>query len=369
MTKSDQPAKTPLHTVHARLGARMAPFAGFEMPIQYDGILAEHERARTTVGLFDVSHMGEVWVRGPDALGVVNRLISNDLNRIKDGRAQYACLCAQDGTIVDDLIAYRFSAEEILLCVNASNRATDYAHLVEHARGDAELVDEGDQWAQIAVQGPNAPALLSRVLGEPAAKLRPFRVLRLPFAGGEVVLATTGYTGERGGEIYAPAELAEALWLALEAAGGDLGVGPVGLGARDTLRLEMAYCLYGNDIDRSTTPLEAGLGWVTRLDKDGGFVGRDALVAQQEAGVPRKLIGIEVTERGIPRHGYPVLHEGQAVGVVTSGTRSPSTGRSIGLAYLPTALAGEGTELQVDCRGRLRAARVVRTPFYSPSKS
>lgn len=357
-------SRTPLFETHRRLGARMVPFAGFEMPVQYDGLVAEHTRTRTQVGLFDVSHMGEVRVTGPEALDVVNRLITNDLNRISDGRALYTCLCAEDGTIVDDLIVYRISPQEIFICVNAGNRAGDFAHMQAHARGEATLTDEGDAWGQIAVQGPNAPELLGRVFGADVGAQKPFRIRTAELGGTPVMVASTGYTGEPGGEVYAPASATAAVWEALEAAGQDLGVGPVGLGARDTLRLEMGYCLYGNDIDRTTTPLEAGLGWVVRLDK-ADFVGRSALVAQSEAGVPRKLVGVEVTERGIPRHGYPVLHEGAVVGTVTSGTSSPTTGRAVGLALVPTILSGLGTPLAVDCRGKLRAAKVVATPFYT----
>ncbi|TNF36479.1 MAG: glycine cleavage system aminomethyltransferase GcvT [Deltaproteobacteria bacterium] len=358
------PVRTPLYDVHTRLGARIVDFAGFEMPVQYAGILAEHQRVREQVGLFDVSHMGEVRVTGPEALDVVNRLITNDLHRIRDGRALYTCLCAEDGTIVDDMIVYRMSPEEIFICVNASNRATDFAHMQAHAEGDATLVDEGEAWSQIAVQGPAAPELLGRVFGPELAALKPFRLREAPFDGATVYYATTGYTGERGAEIYVPNDRAVALWEALEREGADLGVGPIGLGARDTLRLEMGYCLYGNDIDRTTTPLEAGLGWVTRLDKP-AFVGREALVAQQEAGVPRKLVGLEVGGKGIPRHGYPVLHDGAVVGAVTSGTRSPSTGRDIALAYVPTALSEVGTELTVDVRGKAKPARVVTFPFLA----
>lgn len=359
---------TPLHGVHERLGARMTPFAGFSMPLQYDGILKEHARVREHVGLFDVSHMGEVRITGPDALDAVNRLISNDLTRVKDGRAQYSALCAPDGTIVDDLICYRLSAEEIFICVNASNRDTDIAHLREHLTGDVTLTDESDDWAQIAVQGPNAPTLIERVFGEKLAKLRPFRIKCATFEGSEFYFATTGYTGEPGCEIYCRPAIAQALWERLERDGSDLGVGPAGLGARDTLRLEMAYCLYGNDIDRTTTPLEAGLGWVTRLDSP--FVGREALIAQKEAGVPRALVGIEVFERGIPRHDYAV-HDaaGNVVGKITSGTKSPTTGRAIGLAYVTQINSAEGTELVVDCRGKMRPARVVATPFYTKDKS
>lgn len=354
--------RTALYDTHVALGARMVEFAGYDMPVQYDGILAEHQRVRQKVGLFDVSHMGEVRVTGRDALAAVNRLITNDLTRVKDGRAQYTALCQEDGTIVDDLICYRISPEEIFICVNASNRDKDVAHMRARLSGEATLADESDAYSQIAVQGPNAPALLARVFGD-TAKLAPFRLRAATFEGATCVFATTGYTGEPGAEIYLPNDRATALWATLMEAGQALGVGPAGLGARDTLRLEMAYCLYGNDIDHTTTPLEAGLGWVTRLDKD-DFVGKAALVAQEAAGVPRRLVGLEVADRGIPRHGYPILHDGREVGVVTSGTLSPSTGRAIALGYVPSALAATGSEVVVDCRGKHKPARVVPTPFY-----
>lgn len=358
--------RTALYDVHVSHGGRMVPFAGYAMPLQYDGILKEHARVREQVGLFDVSHMGEVWFRGADALGVLNELITNDLNRIGDGRAQYTAMCAPDGTIVDDLIVYRFGEEELLVCVNASNRYTDVAHMREHAREGATITDESDEWSQIAVQGPNGPELMGRVFGHGAAEMKPFRVQTFDFEGHRILISTTGYTGEGGGEIYMPNAAAATVWSALMSAGEDLGVGPAGLGARDTLRLEMAYCLYGNDIDRTTTPLEAGLGWVTKLKK-GPFVGRDALMTQKESGVPRKLVGIEVFDKGIPRQGYAVLSGDEVVGTVTSGTKSPSTGRSVGLAYVATDQSAEGTELHIDCRGKRRPARVVTPPFYSRS--
>lgn len=356
--------RTPLYDDHVAAGARMVPFAGWLMPVQYAGIKAEHAAVRTAVGLFDVSHMGEARVVGPDAIAAVNGLISNDLHRIGDGRAQYTALCAEDGTIVDDLIVYRLSSEEIFICMNASNAIGDFAHMTRHAKGDATWSLESEQWGQIAVQGPHALNLLGRLFGSDVEEMKPFRIRQVPFEGSEVYVATTGYTGEKGAEIYVPSHCASALWQRLLSEGSDLGVAPIGLGARDTLRLEMAYCLYGNDIDRTTTPLEAGLGWVTRLKAE-DFVGRAALIQQKADGVPRRLVGIEVFERGIPRHDYAILHDGAVVGHITSGTRSPSTGRSIGLGYVPTALAGEGTELVVDCRGKMRPAKVVKTPFYT----
>ena len=355
--------RTPLYDAHVALGARMVEFAGYDMPVQYDGILAEHSRVRTKIGLFDVSHMGEVRVVGPDALAAVNRLITNDLRRIEDGRALYTCLCAEDGTIVDDLIVYRLGVEHIFICVNASNRHKDVAHMRAHLTGNAVLTDESDDFAQIAVQGPHAKTLLGRIFGAEFAAQKPFRMRDATFAGQPVLFATTGYTGEPGAELYVPNGVAAELWAALMAQGADLGVGPAGLGARDTLRLEMAMCLYGNDIDDTTTPLEANLAWVTRLDKD-AFVGKAALERQKAEGIPRKLVGIEVFEKGIPRHGYPVLVGGAPVGHVTSGTLSPSTGRAIALAYVPTSASAPDTTLEVDCRGKNKPGKVVTTPFY-----
>jgi aminomethyltransferase len=363
--------QTALHDEHVRLGGRLVEFAGFMMPVQYDGMLAEHHRVRREVGLFDVSHMGEVRVTGPDALEALNRLITNDLHRVADGRALYTCLCREDGTIVDDLIVYRLSPTEIFICVNASNRHKDVAHMRAHLSGDATLADESDAWSQIAVQGPNAPALIGRIFGEKLGAMKPFRMARASFEGAEVLVATTGYTGEKGGEIYVPNGSAVALWRALLDAGADLGVGPAGLAARDTLRLEMGYCLYGNDIDDTTHPLEAGLGWVTRLDK-AGFVGKAALEAARDAGLSRRLVGLEVGDRGIPRHGYPVVVGDRQVGVVTSGTMSPTLGHGIAMAYVETSVVGasgipeaapEG--LGVDCRGRVKRARVVAMPFLT----
>ncbi len=356
--------RTTLHPVHERLGAKLVPFAGFEMPVQYDGIVAEHRRVRQAVGLFDVSHMGEVRVRGPEAVAAVNRLITNDLTRVPTHRAQYTCMCADDGTIIDDLISYRLADDDVLLCVNAANRAGDLAHIRARIQGAVEVVDQGDRWSQIAVQGPKAPALLARVLGPKAGRMKPFRVRRRAFGGGSLLHASTGYTGEAGGELYVPNALAVELWQALTREGEELGVGPAGLAARDTLRLEMGYCLYGNDIDRTTTPLEAGLGWVTRLDKEGGFIGRDALVAQQAAGLTRKLVGLELRDKAIPRAGMKVLDRGREVGAVTSGTKSPGSGRFIALAYVPISLAKPGVPLSVDHRGRAKAAVVAELPFH-----
>jgi aminomethyltransferase len=354
--------RTPLYETHARAGARLVEFAGWEMPVQYSGILSEHEAVRTRVGLFDVSHMGEVVFRGPRALAALNRVFTNDLGKVVDGQAQYGCLCRESGGIVDDVVVYRRSAEDLLVCVNAGNREKDFGWLSSHA-GGADVRNESDDWAQLALQGPLAAQLLQRLTKLNLSQIRSYRFAPGEVAGVSCIVARTGYTGEDGFELFCPAAQASRLWDALVEAGGPEKIQPCGLGARDSLRLEMAYRLYGSDMDDSTTPLEAGLAWVVKLDK-GDFVGRDALLRQREQGVARKLVGFTLTDPGIPRHGYPVLQDGRKVGEVTSGTRSPTLEIPIGLAYVPTALAAEGSTFAVEIRGRAAAARVVKTPFY-----
>jgi glycine cleavage system T protein (aminomethyltransferase) len=354
--------RTPLYEAHVRAGARLVEFAGWEMPVQYAGILAEHEAVRTRVGLFDVSHMGEVVFRGPRALEALNRAFTNDLSRVADGQAQYGCLCRDTGGIVDDVVVYRRSAEDLLVCVNASNRAKDFEWLASHA-GGADVRNESDDWGQLALQGPLAAQLLQRITKVNLSQLRAYRFAPGEVAGISCLVARTGYTGEDGFELFCPAADAPRLWDALMETGKPEKIQPCGLGARDSLRLEMAYRLYGSDMDDSTTPLEAGLAWVVKVDK-GDFVGRDALLRQREQGVARKLVGFTLTDPGIARHGYPVLQDGRKVGDVTSGTKSPSLGIPVGLAYVPTALAAEGSAFAVEIRGRQAAARVVKTPFY-----
>jgi len=360
--------RTPLHETHRKAGARLVEFAGWDMPVQYEGLLAEHEAVRTRVGLFDVSHMGEVVFRGPRALEALNRLFTNDLARCADGQAQYGCLCREDGGIVDDVVVYRRSAEDLLVCVNASNRAKDFAWLAERATGGGvrgvDVRNESDEWAQLALQGPLAAQLLQRLTNANLSALRSYRFAQGEVAGVPCLVARTGYTGEDGMELFCPPDQAARVWDELVEAGQHEKLALCGLGARDSLRLEMAYRLYGADMDEGTTPLEAGLGWVVKLDK-GDFVGRDALLRQREQGIARKLVGFTLTEPGIARHGYPVLQDGRQVGAVTSGTKSPSLGTSIGLAYLPPALAAEGSTFAVEIRGRPAAARAVKTPFYT----
>jgi aminomethyltransferase len=356
------PLRTPLYEKHVRAGARMVEFAGWEMPVQYAGILEEHAAVRTRVGLFDVSHMGEVVFRGPTALEALGRLFTNDLAKVADGQAQYGCLCRESGGIVDDVIVYRRSPEDLLVCVNAGNRAKDFEWLAKHA-GGAEVRNESDEWAQIAIQGPLAPAVLQRTTRANLSAMRPFRFASAEVAGVPSILARTGYTGEDGFEVFCRSPDGPRVWDSLLDAGQPEKIQPCGLGARDSLRLEVAYRLYGQDMDDGTTPLEAGLGWVVKLDK-GDFIGREAMVRQKEAGLARKLVGFVLTEPGIARHGYQVVQEGRKVGEVTSGTRSPTLQIPIGLAYVPPALAAEGSTFAVEIRGRPVAAKVVKTPFY-----
>ena len=354
--------RTPLYEAHVAAGARMVEFAGWDMPVQYAGILAEHEAVRERAGLFDVSHMGEVVFRGPKALEALSRVFTNDVGKVVDGQAQYGCLCRESGGIVDDVVVYRRGAEDVLVCVNAGNRKKDFEWLAGHA-GGADVKNESDDWAQLALQGPLAAQLLQRLTKVNLSQMRSYRFAPGEVAGIPCLVARTGYTGEDGFELFCESARGPALWDALLEAGKPEKIQPAGLGARDSLRLEMAYRLYGSDMDDSTTPLEAGLAWVVKLDK-GEFVGREALLRQREQGLARKLVGFTLTDPGIPRHGYPVLQDGRKVGDVTSGTKSPSLGTSVGLAYVPTALAAEGSTFAVEIRGRPAAARVVKTPFY-----
>jgi aminomethyltransferase len=356
--------RTPLYDVHVRSGARLVEFAGWEMPVQYAGILEEHEAVRRRAGLFDVSHMGEVVFRGPSALEALNRLFTNDLAKVADGQAQYGCLCRESGGIVDDVVVYRRSAQDLLVCVNAGNRQKDFEWLRDHAGPGVEVSNESDDWAQLALQGPLAVQILQRVTPLDLSTFKPFRFADGVAAGARCIVARTGYTGEDGFELFCRPDEASRLWDALVEAGKPEGLRPAGLGARDSLRLEVAYRLYGSDMDDDTTPLEAGLAWVVKLDK-GDFVGREALVRQKAAGLPRKLVGFSLLDPGIPRHGFDVLRDGRKVGTVTSGTRSPSLKISIGLAYVPPALAAEGSTFAIDIRGRPAAAKVVKTPFYT----
>ncbi len=368
---ADGPTKrTPLHDDHVALGARMVPFAGYDMPVQYTGIVDEHTAVRTAAGLFDVSHMGRLEMRGPYALDVVNYLVTNDVAKLADGQALYTCCCNADGGILDDLIIYRVARDRVVIVCNASNRAKIVAVFEKAAKDHCEFRDKSDATALVALQGPKAFEVLG-LAGDDAARLRElksFHFREAVVAGVRCTVARTGYTGEDGVEIFCDAKDVRALWQALLRLGGPLGAKPAGLGARDTLRLEARLSLYGNDIDETTNPIEAGLAWVVKLDK-GAFVGQEALTEVKERPLPRKLAGFEVTGRGISRHGYPLLDgSGKAVGVCTSGAPGPTVGKNIGLGYLPTAMTEIGTTLRVDCRGKQVEAVVVKTPFYKRAR-
>jgi aminomethyltransferase len=362
---SDALNRSPLHERHAALGARFVPFAGWEMAVQYSGVTREHEAVRSAAGLFDVSHMGELFVEGPGALAALDRLVSNAVAGLAVGRALYTVCCNEAGTILDDLIVYRLAAERLLVVCNASNRAKIAAHFQRELEGRCSYADRSDEFALLALQGPRAAAIL-QAAGAPASvvELPSFGVVETTVAGLGLIAARTGYTGEDGFELFCASKDAGALWDRLMASGGPEGLLPIGLGARDTLRLEAKLALYGNDIDETTNPFEAGLGWVVKLDK-GPFIGRDALARVKQAGIARKLVGFELTERGIARHGYPIVApSGAPIGTVTSGGPGLTVGKNIGLGYVPNEFAALGTALGIEIRGKVVGAVVVNTPFY-----
>src|SRR6266545_596004 len=365
-TTGETPLKrTPLRDVHVKAGAKMVPFGGWDMPVQYTGIIDEHRAVRRAVGLFDISHMGEFEVRGPDALAAVQRLCTNDARTLEIGHVQYAALCYPEGGIVDDLTVYRLAADHYMLVVNASNIDKDWAWVTSHSVGRAEWKNVSDETALLAVQGPKAEALVARLADRDVTGIHYYRFARGAVAGVSTLISRTGYTGEDGFELYVAAGAAERLWAALIEAGRPDGIQPIGLGARDTLRLEMKYALYGNDIDQTTNPLEAGLGWVVKLGK-GEFTGKPAIDHVKAEGPRRRLIGFELIDRSVARHGYRILRDGAEIGRVTSGTYGPSVDRYIGIGYVPAALSALGTEIEVEVRGRPQKARVVKTPFYPP---
>jgi aminomethyltransferase len=357
--------RTPLFDVHVKAGAKMVPFGGWEMPVQYSGIVEEHRAVRGAVGLFDISHMGEFEVRGPRALATLQRLTTNDVSALEVGQVQYALLCHPEGGIVDDLTLYRLGDDHYMLTVNAANIDTDWQWVTEQGEG-AEWTDVSAHTALLAVQGPRAEALVERLADGPVAGIGYYRFRRGHVAGAPALISRTGYTGEDGFELYVPAAHAEALWHALTEAGRGHDLRPIGLGARDTLRLEMRYALYGNDIDHSTNPLEAGLGWVVKPAK-GDFIGRTAIERLRSRGVGRRLVGLEMVDRAVARHGYRIMCDGAAVGQITSGSFAPSLDRFIAMGYVRVDLAPVGTEVDVEVRGAAQRARVVPTPFY-PSK-
>lgn len=359
--------RTPFYAAHERAGAKLVDFAGWEMPVSYQGTLAEHRQVRESVGLFDVSHMGEIRVGGPQALACLQHLVSNDVSTIAVGQSQYAALMNRDGGIVDDLFIYRLAERDYLVCVNASNRDKDLAFMQANNPHQATIVDEGDAWAQVAIQGRNGPKVVQMLADRPVIDMGRGEIRKAAFAGVQnCLLARTGYTGEDGFEVFIPAQDAAPTWERILGAGAQWDIVPVGLAARDTLRLEARNVLYGNDIDDTTSPLEAGLGWITKVNK-GDFLGRDALMLQKEQGLPFRLVGLVVDKR-IARKGSLILNAaGDAVGHVTSGTRSPSLGTNIALGYVKAEKdnAKPGNVLTLDIRGKQTTATVVKGPFYS----
>lgn len=360
---ADELKRTPLYEEHLRLGGRMVDFAGYEMPVQFEGIVAEHKAVREKAGLFDVSHMGEFVVRGPEALDFVQLVTTNDASKIDVGQAQYTVVCQEDGAAIDDCLVYRFD-DHYMLVVNAGNRQAVWDWISKYtSRFDIELEDRSDEIGLIAIQGPAAERIVARLTDQDLGQLGFYRFVEGEVDGHRAIISRTGYTGEDGFELYVDADDTAALWRRLLETGADDGVVPAGLGARDSLRLEMGYLLYGNDLDINHTPLEAGLGWAVKLDK-GEFLGRDALKKQKEEGVRQRLVGFQLADRAFPRKDYEVRFEGESAGEVTSGILSPSLGRGIGLAYIAAEAAKPGTAIEVVVRNRPLPAEVVRPPFY-----
>jgi aminomethyltransferase len=356
---------TPLYECHLEAGGRMVAFAGWEMPVQYRGVMEEHRAVRSAAGLFDVSHMGEIEVTGRRALDFLQYVTCNDAAKLSPGRAQYSGLMTPRGTFVDDLLVHKISDVRYFLVVNAANKDKDYAYLCAQAPAfeGVDITDRSADYAQLALQGPRALELLQPHTQVPLDGIRYYRFVEGEVLGSPAIVSRTGYTGEDGFEVYIATEAAPGLWRLLLAEGRDAGLVPCGLGARDTLRFEACMALYGNDIDDTTTPLEAGLDWIVKFEK-GPFLGREALMRQAAAGISRKLVGFEVKGRGIARHGYPILSQGEQVGRVTSGTQSPTLGKALGLGYVPVELSSEGSAFDVEVRDREVAAEVVPTPFY-----
>ena len=356
---------TPFTETHIALGAKMHEFAGYNMPIEYSGIIDEHLTVCNAVGVFDVSHMGEFWVKGPNALEFLQQVTSNNVATLPVGKAQYTCFPNEEGGIVDDLLVYHYESEKYLLVVNAANIEKDWNWCVSHNTVSAELENASDHMAQLAIQGPKAMEVLQKLTPVDLSEIPYYAFTTGEFAGQkDVIISNTGYTGAGGFELYFYPEAGQAIWKAIFEAGAPEGIKPIGLGARDTLRLEMGFCLYGNDLSDTTSPLEAGLGWITKFVEGKNFISRALLEKQKAEGLKRKLIAFEMVDRGIPRHGYELFNtEGEAIGVVTSGTMSPTRKIGIGMGYVKPEYSKVGTEICIDMRGRKLKAVVVRPPF------
>lgn len=354
---------TALRATHDKLGAKIIPFAGYNMPVQYEGLNIEHQTVRDAVGVFDVSHMGEFLVKGSGALDFLQKVTSNDVSKLIDGKIQYSCFPNSDGGIVDDLLVYRLGEEEYMLVVNASNIEKDWNWLMQHKPDGVEMINQSDEISLLAVQGPRATDVLQKLTDLNLSEMKYYTYEVGKFAGRDnIIVSATGYTGAGGFELYFKNADAEHIWTEVFKAGEEFGIAPAGLGARDTLRLEKGFCLYGNDIDDTTSPLEAGLGWITKFTKD--FINSDNLLKQKEAGIQKRLVGFEMIDRGIPRKDYPIKDaEGNEIGRVTSGTQSPSLKKAIGMGYVDVAYKSPDTEVFVEIRGKSLKAVVAKVPF------
>ena len=357
--------RTPFYEIHKSYNAKIVEFAGFEMPVEYSGIKDEHMTVRNGAGVFDVSHMGEIWVKGPNALSFIQKVTTNDATALQVGQAQYSCFPNGKGGIVDDLLVYYFEPQKYMLVVNASNIQKDFDWLVSQNDLGADLENASDKISQLAIQGPKATQILQKLTDTDLSSIKYYTFKVGKFAGiDDVIISATGYTGAGGFELYFYNEYAQPIWEAIFAAGVEEGIKPIGLGARDTLRLEMGYCLYGNDIDDTTSPIEAGLGWITKFTEGKQFIDKELFLKQKNGGVSRKLKGFEMIDRGIPRHGYEIVDiDGNVIGIVTSGTQSPVLEKGIGMGYINNVYSTLGSEIYILVRNKKLKARIVKTPF------
>ncbi|MCR2820375.1 glycine cleavage system aminomethyltransferase GcvT [Lederbergia panacisoli] len=362
--------RTPLYPLYKELGAKTIDFGGWDLPVQFSSIKEEHEAVRTKAGLFDVSHMGEVSIKGKDSLAFLQKMMTNDVSKLKSGGAQYTAMCYENGGVVDDLLIYKFSDEDYLLVVNAANTVKDVKWLIDHSLGDVEILDVSNHYGLLAIQGPKAESILQKLVKETDLKeIKLFKFKEhVDVNGSHALISRTGYTGEDGFEIYCNSSEAAKIWSELLTAGVEEGLLPCGLGARDTLRFEANLALYGQELSEQITPLEAGIGFAVKLNKDEDFIGKTALQNQKETGVPRAIVGIEMIDRGIPRHGYKVFLEDEEIGFVTSGTQSPTMKKNIGLALINSKYKEIGNEITVEIRGKRLKAVVIPTPFYKRAK-
>ncbi len=360
--------RTPFYNIHQQYGAKLVPFGGYEMPVQYAGIMEEHKTVRNNVGVFDVSHMGEFFVKGAHALSFLQKITVNDVSKLSPGKAQYSAMCYDDGGIVDDLLVYMIAENDYMIVVNASNIDKDFAWMKQHCPADVRFENRSDEISLLAIQGPKSLETLQKLTSVDLSAIQYYNFVQGKLADIEMTISRTGYTGEFGFEIYFDARYAEKIWHAVFDAGKEFGIAPIGLGARDTLRLEMGYCLYGNDIDQTTNPLEAGLGWITKLNK-GDFIAKPVLDKVKAEGVKRKLVGMVLTDKAVPRHGYTILVNGANDGVVTSGTFAPSLEKGIAMGYVAAEHAAVGSIVHIDIRGKQMDATIVALPFLKKNYS